>query len=547
MRLGDLLVQKGVLSSQELNIALDEQKITGNLIGDTLINLGFVSSKEIAQILADQSGLKYLDLKEYVIPEEALKTIPRQVAENAEFIPLNFENSALAVGVTNPTNIKAIDTVSKITGKQANLYMVDSESFYNAVEKSYYFLENPIPARINQIVEKAKAMVEPQPAMVSELTDLVIMDGIRRHATDIHIRPMASTIHIFYRVDGVLSHTYCLTRNVQTGIASRIKILAQLNIAEARLPQDGSFPFDFLSSKYDMRVSFAPTIFGENIVIRVLSSTASILRLNSLGFDQNETEKLHKLFSKPHGIILITGPTGSGKTTTLYSALREVDLLGKNVMTVEDPVEYRLSMVRQTQVNLKAGYDFALAGRNFMRQDPDVMLLGEIRDKETASIAIRASITGHLVLSTLHTNDSVTSIPRLIDLGVDKFLLSSSLRAIIAQRLIRKICPYCKKPYTFPKGELESLGFGQLEGMLTEGFKGDGCAGCNDTGYLGRTVVGEILIIDDAIRELIYREASITAIRDEAVKEGMQLISDDAVNKATAGITTFEEVLRVIG
>jgi type II secretory ATPase GspE/PulE/Tfp pilus assembly ATPase PilB-like protein len=296
-----------------------------------------------------------------------------------------------------------------------------------------------------------------------------------------------------------------------------------------------------------MRVSLVPTIYGENVVLRILKASSSVLRLNTLGFDEQNTREVRTLFAKPFGVILITGPTGSGKTTTLYSALREIDLLGKNVMTVEDPVEYRLSMVRQTQVNTKAGYDFALAGRNFMRQDPDVMLLGEIRDEETAAIAIRAAITGHLVLSTLHTNDAITAIPRLLDLGVDKFMLASSLRAVIAQRLIRKICPYCKAQHTFAPGELRELGLPELEDKVRTGYRGAGCAACNQTGYIGRTVAGEIFIIDDAMRELVYQGGSLQMIKDIAVKNGMRLMLQDAVAKAVEGITSFEEVVRVIG
>lgn len=547
VRLGDLLIQKGVLSEQQLRIALQEQNITGNLLGDILVTLGFVASREISEILAHQAGLEFIDLNEYVIPEEALKSVARDVAERAEFIPLNYDHGVMTIGVTSPTNIKAVDIVTQLTGMPAKIFIVDTEGFYQAIEKAYYFLENPIPKKIDGVINETKNAVEPQPASVSDLTELLLMDAIRRHTTDIHFRPMESSVHVFYRIDGVMNHIYCLPKNVQNGITSRIKILAQLNIAETRLPQDGSFSFEFLSSNYDMRVSFVPTISGENVVIRVLKSSSSVLRLNTLGFDEQETKKLRSLFAKPFGVILITGPTGSGKTTTLYSALREIDLLGKNVMTVEDPVEYRLSMVRQTQVNIKAGYDFALAGRNFMRQDPDVMLLGEVRDEETAAIAIRASITGHLVLSTLHTNDAVTSVPRLIDLGVDKFMLASSLRAVIAQRLIRKLCPYCKQAHAYAGGELADLGLADLEGKITTGYKSKGCAACNQSGYIGRTVAGEILVIDDAMRELIYQGGSLQTIKAIAVKNGMRVILDDAVKKAADGITSFEEVVRVVG
>ncbi|MCP4624792.1 MAG: Flp pilus assembly complex ATPase component, partial [bacterium] len=458
MKLGELLIQKQIVTDEHITIALEEQKITGEMIGNILVSLGFVSSHEMTEIIAEQEGIGFMDLTKHYIPEEALRIIPRDIAIQAEFIPLYFENGMVSIGLITSTNIQAVDIVSRITGKAPKIFLVDREDFHDSLEAAYYFLENPIQKKIETIIEESRNLDEPQPAATVSLTELVLMDGIRRDVTDIHIRPMQNTIHVFFRIDGVMHLSYCLPKTLQSGIISRIKILSQLNIAETRLPQDGSFSFEFLKSNYDMRVSSVPTIYGENVVVRVLHSSSSVLSLTALGFQESETVRVRNLFAKPYGIILITGPTGSGKTTTLYSALREINLIGKNVMTVEDPVEYRLSMVRQTQVNLKAGYDFALAGRSFMRQDPDVMLLGEIRDEETASIAVRAAITGHLVLSTLHTNDAITAIPRLADLGVDRFMLSSSLCAVIAQRLIRKICTYCREEYTLKEGELAALG-----------------------------------------------------------------------------------------
>ncbi len=545
MKIGELLIKKGVLTENELEIALKEQNVIGEMLGKTLVNLGFVTSKEIAEILAEQSSIEFVDLTECIIPEDALKMVSREVAEMAEFIPLNLKDGVLSIGVTNANNIQAVDKATSLTGKPPRIFFVDSESFYDALEKSYYFLENPIPVRIANAIRELKDQEEPPASLIASLAELLLMDGIKSYATDIHIRPMAGSVHVFNRVDGVMHHSHTLPKNVQNGILSRIKILAQLNIAESRLPQDGSFSFEFLSHKYEMRVSFVPTIYGENVVVRVLKATASVLRLSTLGFNEPATQRLRQFFAKPFGIILITGPTGSGKTTTLYSALREIDLLGKNVITVEDPVEYRLSMVRQTQVNLKAGYDFALAGRNFMRQDPDVMLLGEIRDEETAAMAIRAAITGHLVLSTLHTNDAVTAVPRLFDLNVDRFMLSSALLAVVAQRLIRKVCINCKTEYTFADGELSKLGLNELEGTVKTEQRGTGCAACNNSGYLGRIAIGEILLIDDEIKELIYQGASVNVMREVAIKNGMICFKDDAIKKAMDGVTTFEEVVRI--
>jgi type II secretory ATPase GspE/PulE/Tfp pilus assembly ATPase PilB-like protein len=353
-------------------------------------------------------------------------------------------------------------------------------------------------------------------------------------------------------VDGVLQYGFCIPKNAQNGIISRIKVMSMLDISEQRLPQDGSFAMTFLNTKYEMRISTTPTIYGENIVIRVLAGTGQLLRIGGLGFDSENTERLRSLFQKPYGIILITGPTGSGKTTTLYAALREINLIERNVLTVEDPVEYKLSFVKQTAVNLKAGYDFALAGRNFMRQDPDVMLLGEIRDEETAKIAIRASITGHLVLSTLHTNDAVTSIPRLMDFNTDKFMLSSSILAVVAQRLVRKLCSYCKEEYEVSENNLKQLiapGETELdtgETTLTNAFRAKGCKICHNTGYIGRTVVGEIMVINSEIRELISEGVSLYKIKEAALRGGMVPLKTSGIIKVAQGLTSIDEIVRLI-
>lgn len=545
IRIGALLKGRGLINDNQLHVALMQQKVTGDLLGDTLINLGFLSSKELGQILAEQSGIEFIDLNEHGIAEDAIKAVPKDIAEKAGFIPIDIEDGRLSIGITTPNNILAIDAVTKLTKTHPKVYMVDADSFRDAIEKAYFFLENPIQRQIEDAVKEIKATGAVTGDVISNLANLIIMDGIRRNATDIHINPTANIVNVFYRIDGVLQYGHGIPKVADSGITSRIKILSRLDIAEQRLPQDGSFTFSFLNKGYDIRVSTLPTIYGENIVMRVLVGTGSLLRIDKLGFDEANTKRIKALFHKPYGIILITGPTGSGKTTTLYAALKEINLLERNVLTVEDPVEYKLSLIKQTQVNEKVGYDFALAGRNFMRQDPDVMLLGEIRDEETAKIAIRASITGHLVLSTLHTNDAVTAIPRLIDLNVDRFLLSSSLLAIIAQRLVRKICNFCKTEYNLNDYEISV--FKEQGISLTTAFKGNGCPKCSDTGYAGRTVIGEILIVDDEIRELIYSAPSVTVLKAAAVKKGMRPLKDDAVKKAAAGITTLDEVLRVAG
>ncbi|MFO0752390.1 MAG: GspE/PulE family protein [Thermodesulfovibrionales bacterium] len=545
IRIGDLLKAKGLINDRQLRIALTHQKITGDLLGDALIKLGFVSAKEMARILAEQSGIEFVDLALFPVADEALRAVPKDIAEKTGFMPLTLENGRLAIGVTNPSNILAVDTATRLTKQQPRVFMVDTSRFNDTMERAYFFLENPIQKRIDAVIGEIRETAAASGSNVTLLSDLLIMDGIRKNSTDIHITPAADIVHVFYRVDGVLQYGHGLPKAAHSGVASRLKILSQLDIAEQRLPQDGSFTFTFLSRKYDVRISTIPSIYGENIVMRVLAGTGDLPRIEELGFDPENTAKIKTLFRKPYGIILITGPTGSGKTTTLYAALREVDLLERNVITVEDPVEYKVNFIKQTQVNEKAGYDFALASRNFMRQDPDVMLLGEIRDEETAKIAVRASITGHLVISTLHTNDAVTAIPRLMDLNVDRFLMSSSLLAVMAQRLVRKICSHCRTEYALDAED--AAVFREYGFSFEKGFRGAGCPRCNGTGYSGRTVIGEIMIIDDEIRELIYAAASINAIKEASIRKGMRPLKEDAVRKAAEGITTLEEVARVAG
>jgi len=552
MRLGDALKEKGLITEDKLQLALAHQRITGALLGETLVKLGFVSSIDVAKVLAEQAGIPFVNLSEYPISEEATKLIPKDVAEKTGFIPLSVDGGNIHIGITNPANIRAIDIVTRLTGKRPRVFMIDSTAFHETLERAYYFLENPIQQNINRAIEEIKSSPTPPVNIIAELSQNLIMEGIRRKATDIHISPAMDAIDVFYRVDGVLQYGFCIPKSAHSGIVSRIKVQSMLDISEQRLPQDGAFSMTFLNTKYEMRVSTVPTIYGENVVIRILAGTGPLLSMNSLGFDPENTNRLRTLFQKPYGIILISGPTGSGKTTTLYAALREINLIERNVLTVEDPVEYKLSFIKQTAVNLKTGYDFALAGRNFMRQDPDVMLLGEIRDEETARIAVRASITGHLVLSTLHTNDAVTSIPRLLDFNIDRFLLSSSMLAVVAQRLVRKLCNNCKEEYSVTEGELKLLDLSEDEKKYTEhmdiktAYRAKGCKVCNYTGYLGRTVIGEIMVVNDEIKELISQGASLGKLKEAALRNGMIPLKVDGIRKVKQNLTSLEEIRRVV-
>lgn len=548
VRLGELLKAKGIINDTQLHIALIQQRITGDMLGETLVKLGFVTSMEIAEILAQQAGIPFVNLSEYSISQDAIRLIPKEIAEKAGFIPLYLTDNSIEIGITSPANVLAIDTVSRLTGRQPKVYIIDRESFHETMEKAYFFLENPIAERINKAIDEIKSSITPPVALIADITQNLILEGIGRKATDIHITPTIATIDVFYRVNGVLQYGFCIPKIAHQGIVTKIKVQSMLDIAEQRLPQDGSFSLTFFNKKYEMRVSTIPTIYGENVVIRILVAGGALLRMDNLGFDPDDTKRLHTLFQKPYGMILITGPTGSGKTTTLYAALREINLIERNVLTVEDPVEYKLSFVKQTAVNLKAGYDFALAGRNFMRQDPDVMLLGEIRDEETAKIAIRASITGHLVLSTLHTTDAVTAIPRLLDFNVERFLLSSSLLAVVAQRLVRKLCNKCKEPYSPSEKDLMAWElFEDTDGYrINSAYRAKGCDMCNHTGYIGRTVIGEIMIVNDEIKELISEGASLGKIKDSALRNGMVTLKLNGIKKVKEGVTSIEELRRVV-
>lgn len=546
MRLGELLIEKGILTEEQLNIAISVQRITGQVLGKCLTMLGFVSSQELSEALAIQQGLEYIDLRQYSIQQELLKAFPKAITERERFLPLEEVDGKIKIALVDPGNIVALDRVRTITGKRAKPYLTDEGGFFETIVKVYYFFENPTEIIIEDITNVTLSTGVVPPDRLPQLVNAILADGIRRNATDIHISINSGVVSISYRVDGMLQYAFSLPRAIHAGIISRIKILSKLDIAEQRLPQDGSFIFDFLNRKYEIRVSTIPTVEGESMVLRIfLGSSEQIYSLPRLGFNKELVEGLKNLIKKPNGIMLVVGPTGSGKSTTLYALLRQVDRLRRSVITIEDPVEYRMSFAKQSEVNEKIGYDFALAGRNFMRHDPDIILLGEIRDEETAHIAIRASITGHLVLSTLHTNDAVSAIPRLFDLGADKFLLSSSLLAVLSQRLIRKICPYCMEERDL--SEREKQVFDSLELKAEKLYYGKGCHMCGNTGYLGRTAIGELMSVNEEIRDMIYSGASFNALIQAAKKNGMVPLKIDGLRKVIEGVSTLEEVERVVG
>ena len=514
--------------------------------GEVLQDLDFVTPSEIAEAVAQQNNLDFVNLATRVPSQEALKLVPHEIAISRAILPLELDEETLTVAAEDVNDIMTLDYLRKISGKKIKFLVSDKTSIARYSEIFYYQLENPIEAEIAQTV---KDTLDHKEIDIPHLVDLLLNNAIKDRVTDIHITPEGSASHIFYRIDGVLQHYYSLPVNLHQQIVARIKITSNLDISEQRKPQDGAFSYEFLNEEFDLRVSTLPTNHGENIVMRLLGKGSSLFSLESLGLTKENSQKVEKYFTKPYGIILIVGPTGSGKTTTLYSALRKVNSLKKNVMTIEDPIEYKFTFIKQTQLNVKAGYTFDSAIRAFMRQDPDVILVGEIRDPETAELAVRASITGHLVLSTLHTNNAIGTIPRLDDLDIPPYLVASGLLSIIAQRLVRKLCPHCKLKVEKTNEELLEIGIPQEIIDLNpeyELYEALGCDQCRNTGYNGREAIVEIFELDTELEGLITQRASTLEILDLAKKKGMKTMKEDGYIKALNGQTTIEEINRVI-
>lgn len=540
--LGEILKEKGLITEDYIKFALLEQKATGEKLGEVLVRVGMVTDLEIAKALSEQAGLPFIDIETLTPEPRALDILPFNFAKNNLVLPFSLEDGTLKVAISDPFNQHLLNAVQRIAGRNVSFFITGSQGIAKAVEKFYYFKEHSIEEELKGLIERLKA----NPNLdfdVEEFLNKLLILGIQKRATDFHLIPTQRSLQIFYRVDGILDPAIVFPYSVYRRIVNVIKIRSQLDIAETRRPQDGRMSFTFLESKYDLRVATAPTSFGETVVIRYLPTGAQVQSLEYLGFDPEEIKLIDEIITQPYGMFLITGPTGSGKTTTLFAALRRINLLEKNVLTAEDPIEYLLPLARQTQVNEEIGYTFARAIRAFLRLDPDVILVGEVRDEETASMAVRAALTGHLFLSTLHTNDAISSVFRLKDMGIKPDLLSSTLKGVIAQRLIRKICPYCKEPYAPPSELLEYYNLPKER----EYFRGKGCFQCGGKGYLGRTVVCEIFFVDEEVSKLIGEDLPLSALYEAARNKGMKFLKEDAREKVLSGITTVEEIKRVVG
>lgn len=540
--IGQLLKEKGCLREEQIEFALKEQKATGERVGEVLTRLGIVTEFEMAQVLAEQSGLPFWDPRGVVPEPQALLKIPTGFARERTVLPYKLDDGVLHVAVGDPSDRTLQDGLASFVGSRFKISVGPSGEIKKIGERHYHFLQNPPEKALENLQNRLTANPNAAFSMDELWTDLLNY-AILNRATDIHVSPTERTTRFFIRIDGFMDLAFVFPVAIHQRMISSLKVRAGMDIAEQRLPQDGRWRFQFMGEAYDLRLSTVRTTFGENLVIRILPVQAVVLPLGSLGFSPQEVRAMEGLFRKPYGMILISGPTGSGKTTTLYSAMRMLDVIHMNVLTAEDPVEYRFPLIRQTQVAEDIGYDFADAVRHFLRQDPDVILLGEIRDEKTAGMAVRAAMTGHLVLSTVHANDALSVIARLRDMGVTPDLLATSLLGTTAQRLVRKICPYCESRYRPDPTLLARYGLDPDR----EYARGAGCPACRQRGYLGRTAVTEILAVSEECRRLIAEGKSLGDFIGLLKAEGFRSMRFGAAQKIAAGETTVEEAERVLG
>lgn len=555
-RLGELLCEKAYLDEAGLGVALAEQKVKHRRLGQILLELGYITEAQLNEALALQAGIEKIDLTEVSVGTETIGLVPADLVSKYNILPLWRENSRLAVAMIDPFQPQVMEDLRLVTGCLIQRYYADPTQLEHAVLRFYgsnvaRMLDDLVPAEQRNDGDLGNGDFSPaklhelarEPSLVN-LVNLIILEAIEARASDIHIEPFEHEVRIKYRIDGILVEKTPSSKRLQAAIISRIKIMANMNIAERFVPQDGHIEFTGKSGRVDIRVSTVPTVFGEAVQLRLLDRTASLISLGDLGMNAQMLEGFSKCLMKTHGIVLVTGPTGSGKTTTLYAALNKIYSPAVKMITIEDPVEYQLDGINQMPVNPKRGLTFATGLRHILRHDPDIIMVGEIRDKETADISIRAALTGHLVFSTLHTNDAAGAINRLIDMGVEPFLLASSLEGVLAQRLVRKICPRCKAPYHPDENLLKSLNGSSKIDRGAKFYHGKGCDECNQTGMAGRTGIFELLRITSRLRELIANRPTTDHIIKEAPPDHVNMVHD-GIAKVLNGATTPEEVFRV--
>jgi type IV pilus assembly protein PilB len=548
MKLGERLIDSGLVTIDQLTLALREQKRTGERVGEILINLGFVTQEQISSVLASQAGVAFVQLDNYLIEPATLKTIPEAMARRHKMIPILLEPPKLTIALANVFDMVAIDEVQRVTGFIVEAVSATESGIVAAIDQYYTG-----GVSFEEIVQKSIRQVEAgrlseadlaAGAPIIRLVDQIFLSAVQEGATDIHMEPEERIFRFRYRIDGKLRMGPSLPKSLQPAVTARVKILSSMNIAETRLPQDGKINFHYGKRKIDLRVSTLPTVNGENLVLRILDKSKLVLGLETLGFDEATLARLRKAVESRNGIVTVCGPTGSGKTTTLYSALAYINNLDRSIITLEDPVEYELPIIRQVQINVKAGLTFSTGLRSILRHDPDVILVGEMRDAETVELAIRAALTGHLVFSTLHTNDAAGAVPRLINMGQEPFLVASSLRAIIGQALIRLNCTACREEYEPSPDTLARAGL-SLEAVRGMAQRGKGCPQCGQTGFRGRVGVYELMEVTSEISRMVMRRANAQELLEAAMADGMTTMRQDGIAKALRGLTTLEEVVQL--
>ncbi|MBI2870631.1 MAG: Flp pilus assembly complex ATPase component TadA [Candidatus Omnitrophica bacterium] len=555
VRLGDLLIEKGIITQAQLDQVLKEKEESGGFFAQALIRLGIVTEEKVLPILAEQLGIEYVRVNSLQVDRTAIEKVPARFAVYYKLMPVRFEDNLLTVAIADPLDVHTLDDLRLLINCKIRPVLASEKEILEGINKYYGVGAETIERIIDDVpLEKkpARAGFETQDladlsedASIIKFVNQLLLGAYNDRATDIHIEPFQDSLRARYRIDGILYETPIppTIKQFQDAIVSRIKIMASLNIAERRLPQDGRIKVKVEGKELDLRVSVLPTPYGESVDIRLLS-TDILLDLKSIGFTEEDLAVIGTVIKKPHGIVFLTGPTGSGKTTTLYAMLNSINATSKKILTIEDPIEYMLYGIIQMQVQPKIDFTFATGLRSMLRHDPDVMMVGEVRDFETAEIAIRSALTGHLVFSTLHTNDAAGAITRLLDMGVEPYLVSSSLESIIAQRLVRRICSQCKKEVILTPSVLKEMGVKEMMGIV-KAAEGAGCEACKFTGYKGRTAIHEILILNEDLRDLVMERSGSNTIRLRAIEQGMRTLRESGWEKVKLGITTPSEVIRV--
>jgi len=562
--LSQLLIEEKLITERQLSRALEIQNKTKDKIEKTLVALGFLTEKDITEVIGKQMGVAFVDLQAQAPDPELIRLVPEHLVRRYKIVPVAQHENKLTLAMADPLNVIAIDDIRLITGFDIQPMIATEESIEKIIDHNFGTTElAEVESAVKGVaavdsgpslettqqeeeisLDKLKELIDEAP--IVRVVNLIISQAINDKASDIHIEPEPKQVKVRYRIDGVLHDVMSPPKHIQAPMISRIKIMANMDISERRVPQDGKIHIKNNEKEYDLRVSSIPTTHGEKVVMRILDKGSVMIGLDKLGFLPDTRDKLEEMITRPYGMILVTGPTGSGKSTTLYSCLNKLNTGDKNIITVEDPVEYQLTGINQVQVNEKAGLHFANALRAFLRQDPDIIMVGEIRDSETAKIAIEAALTGHLVLSTLHTNDAPSAVTRLIEMGVEPFLVASSVIGILAQRLARMICANCKEPFTPPPESIKKFGLGMYTGDEIHFYRGRGCENCKQTGYRGRSGIYELLTMSDRCRSLTLQRVSSAEIRKAAMDESMRTLQDDGIRKVLDGKTSIEEMLRVV-